>query len=85
MVAVTAQPGTGAADVEAWADRAMSGAKADLTDVDPPVWVAETAIADGCMGFGRTEAESLADLRSALSEWAALGLEHGDHVPGLTD
>lgn len=85
MTAMTEQQGTGAADVEAWADRAMSGAKADHTDVDPPAWVAETAIADGCMGFGRTEAEALADLRSALPGWAALGLEHGEHVPGLTD
>lgn len=73
-----------AANIQAWVDRAMSDTRTVVAEDDPPVWVARAAIADGCMGFGASETEALADLRFALPEWAALGLKHGDPVPGLT-
>lgn len=73
-----------AANMQAWVDRAMSDTKTVVAEDDPPVWVARAALADGCMGFGASESEALADLRSALPEWAALGLKYGDPVPGLT-
>ena len=73
-----------AADIQAWVDRAMSDTKTVMAEDDPPVWVARAALADGCMGFGASEFEALSDLRSALPEWAALGLKYADPVPGLT-
>lgn len=73
-----------AADIQAWVGRAMSDTRTVVAEDDPPVWVARAALADGCMGFGASESEALADLRSALPEWAALGLKYGDPVPGLT-
>lgn len=72
-----------AADLQAWVDRAMSDTRTVVAEDDPPVWVARAAIANGCMGFGSSKSEALADLRFALPEWAALGLKHGDPVPGL--
>ena len=83
MAVITGED-TSAADMLAWVDRAMSDTRTVVAEDDPPVWVARAAMADGCMGFGASEAEALADLRSALPEWAALGLKYGDSVPGLT-
>lgn len=82
-MAVITEGDTDAADLQAWVERAMSDTRTVVAEDDPPVWVARAAIADGCMGFGASESEALADLRSALPEWAALGLKYGDPVPGL--
>ena len=66
-----------------WTDGAMRRVWVECTDDDPPVWVARSEGAEGALGYGSTEAEARADLRSALPEWAALGVELGHDIPGM--
>ena len=70
-----------AALITEWTDRAMRSVSVECTDDDPPVWVARSEGAEGALGYGATEAEARADLRSALPEWAALGVELGHDIP----
>lgn len=70
-----------AALITEWTDRAMRRVSVECTDDDPPVWVARSEGAEGALGYGATEAEARADLRSALPEWAALGVELGHDIP----
>ena len=64
-----------AALITEWTNGAMRRVWVECTDDDPPVWVARSEGAEGALGYGSTEAEARADLRSALPEWAALGVE----------
>ena len=56
-----------------------------LTEEDSGGWFARIPDLPGCMGDGETEAEAIADVRSAALCWADGMVERGDDIPWPRD
>lgn len=69
--------------VEQWADIAIS--HAIVRDIeDPDGLIARVVGIKGAWGFGQSADEALAELRTALIDWASIKLEDGDDdIPSM--
>ena len=69
--------------VEQWADIAISHAIVREIE-DPSGLIARVAGIKGSWGFGQSASEALAELRTALIDWASIKLEDGDDdIPSM--
>lgn len=69
--------------VEQWADIAVSHAIVREIE-DPNGLIARVVGIKGSWGFGQSASEALAELRTALIDWASIKLEDGDDdIPSM--
>ncbi|MFO0838144.1 MAG: type II toxin-antitoxin system HicB family antitoxin [Phycisphaerae bacterium] len=48
---------------------------------DDGFWVAEVPSLPGCVGYGRTRTEAIANVKKAIAGWIETAPEHGQVVP----